>query len=104
MSLHERELRKDILETDVCVVVCTTTISGDPLIQGFKADHVILQEAARLQSAEVFVGMPWAEDATTIHMSGDDEQLPPPQENVQENCFAPYLNRSLFDRSMANRV
>ncbi len=46
--------------------------------------------------------MTWAENATTIHMSEDDEQLSSLQKNVQENCFASYFNCFLFDKFMTN--
>ncbi len=46
--------------------------------------------------------MTWAENATTIHMSENDEQLSSFQKDVQENCFVSYFNRFLFDRFMIN--
>jgi len=57
MSLHEQELCKNILKTDVCVMICTTIISDDLLIQEFKVNHVILQKIIRLQNVEIFVDM-----------------------------------------------
>ncbi len=102
MSLHEQELCKNFLETDVCVMICMTTINDDLLIQEFKVDHVILQKIIRLQNVEIFVDMIWAENATTIHMSEDDEQLSSFQKDVQEKCFTFYLNRFLFDKFMTN--
>jgi len=75
MSLHEQELCKNILKTDVCMMICMITISDDLLIQKFKVNHVILQKIIKLQNIKIFVDMTWAENATTIHMSEDDEQL-----------------------------
>ena len=83
-------------------MVCTTTINDDSLIQEFKVDHVILQEIIKLQNVEIFIDMTWAENATTIHMSEDDEQLSSLQKDVQENCFTSYLNCFLFDKFMIN--
>jgi len=57
MSLYERKLHKNILKTDVCMMICTTTISDDSLIQKFKVNHVILQEIIKLQNVEIFVDM-----------------------------------------------
>ncbi len=102
MSLHEQKLRKNILKTDVCMIICTTTINDDLLIQEFKVNHVILQEIIKLQNVKIFIDMTWAENATTIHMSEDDEQLSSFQKDIQENCFASYLNCFLFDRFMTN--
>ncbi len=33
-----------------------------------------------------------------MHLSGDDEQLRPAEEDTKDNCFAHYTNRSLFER------
>jgi len=57
MSLHEQELCKNILKTDIYMIICTTIINDDSLIQEFKVDHVILQEIIRLQNVEVFIDM-----------------------------------------------
>ncbi len=102
MSLHERKLRKNIFKTDVCMMICITTISDNSLIQEFKVNHVILQKIIRLQNVEIFVNITWAENVTTIHMSEDDEQLSSSQKNIQENCFTSYFNRFLFDKFMIN--
>ncbi len=102
MSLHKQELCKNILKTDVCMMICTTTISDDSFIQEFKVNHVILQKIIRLQNVKIFVNMTWAENATTIYMSEDDEQLSSFQKDVQENCFTSYLNCFSFDKFMIN--
>ena len=83
-------------------MICMTTISDDSLIQKFKVDHVILQKIIKLQNVEIFIDMTWAENAITIHMSENDEQLSSFHKDVQENCFASYLNCFLFNRFMTN--
>ena len=57
MSLYEQKLHKNILKTNVCMMICMTTISDDLLIQEFKVNHVILQKIIRLQNVEIFVDM-----------------------------------------------
>ncbi len=43
-----KKLCKNILKTDIYVMICTITINDDSLIQKFKVNHVILQKIIRL--------------------------------------------------------
>jgi len=75
MSFYEWKLYKNILKTDVYMMIYIITISDDSLIQKFKVNYVILQKIIRLQNVEIFIDIIWAENVTTIHMSEDDKQL-----------------------------
>lgn len=93
----ERLLSEDILTNDVAVVSTTIVNSGSTIIKEFfKGDHVIVQEAGRAENGDLFIALAGCENS--VHLSGDDEQLPPQGQEVARNPFAVQTNKSLYKR------
>jgi hypothetical protein len=93
----ERLLSLDILTADVAVLATTLVNSGHTIVKdSFPGDHVIVQEASKAENGDVFIAL--ANCTTSIHLSGDDEQLPPHEQDIARNPFAKQTNRSLYHR------
>ncbi|KAL9128492.1 MAG: hypothetical protein Q9217_002842 [Psora testacea] len=93
----ERLLSDDILRNDVAVVATTLVNSGHTILkESFKGDHMIVQEASKAENGDLFIAL--VECETSVHLSGDDEQLPPKEQDVARNPFARQSNKSLFKR------
>ncbi len=91
----EIELSVNILEHDVSVVVCTLINFDTTMLKKFKEDHTVIQKVARVKNVKIFITMTHSNDL--MHMFNDDEQLWSTKENIKNNCFAHYINRSLFE-------
>ncbi len=48
----------------------------------------------KVKNAKIFIAMTHSNDS--MHMFNDDEQLQSMKENIKNNCFMHYINRSLF--------
>ncbi len=93
----ERRLSEDILTNDVAVVSTTIAKSGRTIINKFfKGDHVIVQEASKAENGDLFIALAGCENS--IHLSGDDEQLPPKEQDVACNPFALQTSKSMYKR------
>ncbi len=90
------ELSMNILEHDVSVVVCMLINFNTTMLKKFKENHTIVQKVAKVENAEIFIVMTYSNDS--MHMFNDDEQLQLMKENIKNNCFTHYINRSLFER------
>jgi len=91
----EIELSVNILEHDVSVVVCTLINFDTTTLKKFKEDHTVVQKVARVENVKIFIAMTHSNDS--MHMFDDDEQLQSTKEDIKNNCFAHYINRSLFE-------
>ncbi len=60
----------------------------------FVTDHTVVQKVAKVKNAEIFITMTHSNDS--MHMFNDDEQLRSTKEDIKNNCFMHYINRSLF--------
>jgi len=92
----EIELSVNILEHDVSAVVCTLVNFDTTMLKKFKEDHTVIQKVARVENAEIFIAMIHSNDS--MHMFNDNEQLRSMKEDIKNNCFAHYTNKSLFER------
>ena len=93
----ERLLTQDILSNDIAVLSTTLVNSGHSIVKDhFKGDHVIVQEASKAENGDVFIGL--ANCETSIHLSGDNAQLPPQKQDVARNPFAQQTNMSMYHR------
>ncbi len=90
----EIELSVNILEHDVSAVVCTLINFNTTMLKKFKEDYTIIQKVAKVENAEIFIAMTHSNDL--MHMFNDDEQLQSTKEDIKNNCFMHYINRSLF--------
>lgn len=93
----ERFLSEDILSNDVAVLASTLVNSGHSIVKNhFKGDHVIVQEANKSENGDVFIA--FANCETSVHMSGDNAQLPPKEQDIARNPFAQQTNKSMYHR------
>jgi hypothetical protein len=92
----EIELSVNILEHDVNAVVCMLVNFNTIMLKKFKEDHTVVQEVTKVENAEIFIAMIHSNDS--MHMFNDDEQLQLMKEDIKNNCFTHYINRSLFKR------
>ncbi len=92
----EIELSVNILEHDVSAVVCTLIKFDTTMLKKFKEDHTVIQKVVRVENVKIFIAMIHSNDL--MHMFNDDEQLRLMKEDIKNNCFAHYINRSLFKR------
>ncbi len=92
----EIELSVNILEHDVSAVVCMLINFNITMLKKFKEDHTIIQKVARVENIKIFIAMIHSNDS--MHMFNDDEQLQSIKEDIKNNCFTHYTNRSLFKR------
>jgi len=90
----EIELSVNILEGDVSAVVCTLINFDTTMLKKFKEDHTVIQKVVRVENAEIFIAMTHSNDS--MHMFDDDEQLRLTKEDIKNNCFTHYINKSLF--------
>jgi len=90
------KLSMNILEHDVSVAVCMLINFNTTMLNFFKEDHTIVQKVAKVENAEIFIVITHSNDL--MHMFNDDEQLQSMKENIKNNCFTHYINRSLFER------
>ncbi len=91
----EIELSVNILEHNVSVVVCTLINFNTIMLKKFKEDHTVVQKVARIENAKIFIAM--IHSNNLMHMFNDDEQLQLMKEDIKNNCFTHYINRSLFE-------
>ncbi len=91
----EIELSVNILEHDVSVVVCMLINFDTTMLKKFKEDHTVIQKVTKVENAEIFIAMTHSNDS--MHMFNDDEQLWSMKEDIKNNCFTYYINRSLFE-------
>ncbi len=49
----------------------------------------------RVENAKIFIVMTHSNDL--MHMFNDDEQLQSTKKDIKNNCFAHYINKSLFE-------
>jgi len=89
------KLSMNILEHDVSVVVCTLVNFDTTMLKKFKEDHTIIQKVARVKNIKIFIAITYSNDL--MHMFIDDEQLRSAKEDIKNNCFMHYINRSLFE-------
>ncbi len=89
------KLSMNILEHDVSVVVCTLVNFDTTMLKKFKEDRTIIQKVARVKNTKIFIAMTYSNDL--MHMFHDDEQLWSAKEDIKNNCFMHYINRSLFE-------
>ncbi len=92
----EIKLSVNILEHDVSAVVCTLINFNTTMLKKFKEDHTVVQKVAKVENAKIFIAMTHSNDL--IYMFNDDEQLQLTKEDIKNNCFMHYINRSLFKR------
>ncbi len=92
----EIKLSMNILEHDVSVVVCMLINFDTTMLKKFKEDHTVIQKVIRVENAEIFIAMTHNNDL--MHMFNDDKQLWSMKENIKNNCFMHYINKSLFKR------
>ncbi len=85
----------NILEHDVSVVVCTLVNFDTTMLKKFKEDHTIIQKVARVKNTKIFIAITYSNDL--MHMFHDDEQLRSAKEDIKNNCFMHYINKSLFE-------
>ncbi len=90
----EIELSVNILEGDVSAVVCTLIKFDTTMLKKFKEDHTVIQKVVRVENAKIFIAMTHSNDS--MHMFDDDEQLRLTKEDIKNNCFTHYINKSLF--------
>jgi len=90
----EIKLSVNILKHDVSVVVCTLINFDTTMLKKFKEDHTIVQKVVRVKNAEIFIAMIHSNDL--MHMFNDNEQLQSMKKDIKNNCFAHYINKSLF--------
>ncbi len=91
----EIELSVNILKHDVSAVVCTLINFDTTMLKKFKEDYTVIQKVARVENAKIFITMIHSNDS--MHMFNDDEQLWLMKEDIKNNCFVHYINRSLFE-------
>jgi len=91
----EIELSVNILKHNVSAVVCTLINFNTTMLKKFKEDHTIVQKVVRVKNAEIFIAMIHSNDS--MHMFDDDEQLQSMKEDIKNNCFTHYINKSLFE-------
>jgi len=91
----EIELSVNIFEHDVSVVVCMLINFDTTMLKKFKEDHTVVQKVVKVENAKIFIAMTHSNDL--MHMFNDNEQLWLTKENIKNNCFAHYINRSLFE-------
>jgi hypothetical protein len=91
----EIELSVNILEHDVSAVVCMLVNFNTTMLKKFKEDHIVVQEVARVENAKIFIAM--IHSNNSMHMFNDNEQLQLIKEDIKNNCFAHYINKSLFE-------
>jgi hypothetical protein len=92
----EIKLNVNILEHDMSVVICMLVNFDTTMLKKFKENHTVIQEVARVENAEIFIAMIHSNDS--MHMFNNDEQLQFMKEDIKNNCFMHYINRSLFKR------
>jgi len=90
----EIELSVNILEHNVSAVVFTLINFDTTMLKKFKENHTVVQKVARVENAKIFIAMTYNNDS--MHMFNDDEQLQSTKKDIKNNCFAHYINRSLF--------
>jgi len=90
------ELSINILEHDVSVVVCTLINFDTTMLKKFKEDHTVVQKVMRVENIKIFIVMTHSNDS--MHMFNDDKQLRSTKEDIKNNYFTHYINRSLFER------
>ena len=89
------ELNVNILKHDISIVICTLINFNTTMLKKFKEDHAVVQKVARVENAKIFIIMTYSNDS--MHMFDDDEQLWLTKENIKNNCFMHYINKSLFE-------
>ncbi len=89
------ELSVNILERDVSIVVCMLINFNTTMLKKFKEDHTVIQKVAKVENVKIFIAMIHSNDL--MHMFNDDEQLQLMKEDIKNNCFSHYINRSLFE-------
>ncbi len=90
----EIKLSVNILKHDISVVVCTLINFNTTMLKKFKEDHTIIQKAAKVKNAKIFIAITHSNNL--MHMFNDDKQLQSMKEDIKNNCFMHYINRSLF--------
>jgi len=90
----EIKLSVNILKHDVSAVVCTVINFDITMLKKFKEDYTVVQKVAKVKNAKIFIAMTHSNDL--MHMFNDDEQLQSMKEDIKNNCFTHYINRSLF--------
>ncbi len=89
------KLSMNILEHDVSVVVCTLINFDITMLKKFKEDHTVIQKVMKVENAKIFIAMTHSNNS--MHMFNDDEQLQLMKEDIKNNCFTHYINKSLFE-------
>ena len=93
----ETAFSKHLLKNDIDCVVTTLVNSGHSLIkENFIGDHTIVQEAGKAENGDAFIALAGSEES--IHFSGDDMQLSPPEKDPARNPFAEQSSRTLYHR------
>jgi len=91
----EIELSVNILEHDVSAVVCMLINFDTTMLKKFKEDYTVVQKVIRVENVKIFIIMIHSNDS--MHMFDDNEQLRSMKEDIKNNCFMHYINRSLFE-------
>ncbi len=90
----EIKLSVNILEHDVSAVICILINFNTTMLKKFKEDHTIIQKVVRVKNAKIFIAMIYSNNS--MHMFNDDERLWLMKEDIKNNCFMHYINKSLF--------
>ena len=93
----ETAFSEHLLKNDIDCVITTLVNSGHSLIkEKFIGNHTIVQEAGKAENGDTFIAL--AGSGESIHLSGDDMQLSPPEKGPARNPFAEQSNRTLYHR------
>ena len=99
LTSFENRWKKMLLEEDVAAMVTTIINSGHKIYkEGFKPDHIIVQEAPKADTGELCIPLAKCKDKTTMHWGGDMFQLPASQQDDETNPFASQTNEAIFPR------
>ena len=97
-QIFEIQIIKIVLENDICFVVCTLINVDIITMKNFKIDYIIIQETARAKNENVYIVMTQFSNLNQImHLSKDDEQFTFDEIQRKNNCFAFFINMSLFE-------
>jgi len=95
------ELSVNILEHDVSVLVCMLINFNTTMLKKFKKDHTVIQKVMKIENTEIFIAM--IHSNNSMHMFNDDEQLRSTKEDIKNNCFTHYINKSLFEHLIISK-
>jgi len=90
------ELSVNIFKHNVSIVVCMLINFDTIMLKKFKEDHIVIQKVAKVENAKIFIVMIHSNDL--MHMFDDDKQLRLMKEDIKNNYFMHYINKSLFER------